>query len=165
MELATELLERRNEMRRRILEWLLWLSIVVFLGVLSLEAASFLIPRSESFLAVGGRLFALLRPGWIDLASDLDASSAPPAPAIVNPRNIIAPRVTRSSSVNLPGFSLTFCLFRNNPAIWSARISLFVPLVLSLFMIAIVFYRLRRLQRRKLAGALEIAAASRSRAG
>jgi hypothetical protein len=148
MELATEFLERRNRMRRRILEWLLWLSITAFLGLVSLEAASFLIPRSESFLAVGNRFYALLRPGWIDMASGLDASSASPTPAIVNPRNIIAPPVTRSGSVNLPGFALTFCLFKNDPAIWSARISLFVPMVLSLFMVAIVFYRLKRVQGR-----------------
>jgi hypothetical protein len=152
MEQATEFLKRRDMMRRRILEWSLWLSIAAFLAVLSLESASFLIPRSESFLAVGNRVFALLRPGWIDLASDLDSSSASPAPQIVNPRNIIAPPVTRSGSVNLPGFSLTFCLFRKNPANWSARISLFVPLVVSLFMIAILFYRLKRVQVRKPAG-------------
>jgi hypothetical protein len=153
MEQASEFLERRNRMRRRILEWLLWLSITAFLGVVSLEAASFLIPRSESFLAVGNRFYALLRPGWIDMASGLDSSSGVPAPAIVNPRNFIAPPVTRSSSVNLPGFSLTFCLFKSIPAMWSARISLFVPLALSLFMIAIVFYRLKRLQSRETAPA------------
>jgi hypothetical protein len=135
-------------MRRRILEWTLWLSVTAFLGVISLEAASFLIPRSESFLAVGSRFYALLRPGWIDLASGLDSNPGYPTPMVVNPRNIIAPKVTRSGSINLPGFSLTFCLFRLNPAIWSARISLLVPLVLSLFMIAIVFYRLKRLQDR-----------------
>ena len=115
---------------------------------ISLEAASFLIPRSESFLAVGSRFYALLRPGWIDLASGLDSNPGYPTPMVVNPRNIIAPKVTRSGSINLPGFSLTFCLFGRNPAIWSARISLLVPLVLSLFMIAIVFYRLKRLQDR-----------------
>jgi hypothetical protein len=136
-----------DEVRRRILEWTLWLSIVALLGVISLAAASLFVPRSQSFLAVGSRFFALLRPGGIDIASDLDATPEAPAPLIVNPRNIIAPKVTRSGSVSLPGFALTFCLFRNNPAMWSMRISLFVPLILSLFMIAIVFYRLKRLER------------------
>jgi hypothetical protein len=137
-----------DTLRRRILEWALWLSIAVFLGVISLAAASLFVPRSQSFLAVGSRLFALLRPGWIDAASDLDAAPDAPAPLIVNPRNIIAPKVTRSGSVNLPGFSLTFCLFQSNPAMWSMRISLLVPLILLLFMIAIVYYRLKRLQSR-----------------
>ena len=135
-------------MRRRILEWALWLSITAFLGVISLEAASFLIPRSESFLAVGSRFYALLRPGWIDLASGLDSNPGYPTPLVANPRNFIAPKVTRSGSINLPGFSLTFCLFERIPAIWSANLSLLVPLVLSLFMIAILFYRLKRLQDR-----------------
>jgi hypothetical protein len=134
-------------MRRRILEWALWLSITALLGVISLAAASLLVPRSQSFLAVGSRCFALLRPGWLDFASDLDATPEAPAPLIVNPRNIIAPKVTRSGSVNLPGLSMTYCLFGNNPAMWSMRISLFVPLVISLFMIVIVFYRLKRLER------------------
>jgi hypothetical protein len=138
-------------LRRRILEWILWLSITALLGVISLAAASFFVPRSQSFLAVGSRFFALLHTGWIDLASDLDATPEAPASSVVNPRNIIWPKVTRSGSVNLPGFSLTFCLFRDNPAIWSMRISLFVPLILSLFMIAIVFYRLKRLKRRQAA--------------
>ena len=91
-------------MRRRILEWTLWLSITAFLGVISLEAASFLVPRSESFIAVGSRFFALLRPGWIDLASGLDSNPGYPAPMVVNPRNIIAPKLTRSGSIDLPGF-------------------------------------------------------------
>jgi hypothetical protein len=129
------------------LEWALWLSITAVLGVISLAVASLLVPRSQSFLAVGSRFFALLRPGSIDVASNLDATPEAPAPLIVNPRNIIAPKVTRSGSVNLPGFSLTFCLFGNNPAMWSMRISLFVPLVTSLLMTAVVFYRLKRLER------------------
>ncbi len=137
--------------RRRILEWLLWLSISALLGVVSLEAASFFIPRSESFLSIGGGFYAFLRPGWIDLASDLDSASGYPAPASVNPRNIIAPPVKRSGTINLPGFSLSFCLFRGNSAIWSAKISLLVPLVLSSFIIAIVYYRLNRLKMRKAA--------------
>jgi hypothetical protein len=135
--------------RLRILEWMLWLSLTAFLGAISLLAASFLIARSESFLSVGHRFYAFLRPGWIDLASDLDSDSGSAAPEIVNPRNIVVPPVKRSSSVNLPGFSLTFCLFHANPAVWSARISLFVPLVLSLFGVAIVFYRLTRLKNRE----------------
>jgi hypothetical protein len=135
--------------RRRILEWLLWLSITALLGVISLEAASFLIPSSESFLRVGSGLYAFLRPGWIDLASDLDSTSSLPAPADVNPRNIVAPPVKRSGSVKLPGFSLSFCLFHADSAIWSAKISLLVPLVLSCFMIAIVYNRLNRLKMRK----------------
>ena len=118
-------------MRRRILEWSLWLSIIAFLGVVSLEAASCVIPRSESFLRLGNRLFAFLRPGWLDLASSLDSSSGLPAPGSVDPRNIIYPPVTRSGSFNLPGFSLTFSFLRNSSAIWSARISLFVPLALA----------------------------------
>src|SRR6516162_5700583 len=116
-------------MKRRIMEWTLWLAITAFLGVISLEAASFLIPRSESFLAVGTRFYALLRPGSIDLGSWMDVSSGYPAPAIVNPRTILAPPVTRSGGVDWPGFSVKFCLFQRNPAVWSARISLFVPLV------------------------------------
>jgi hypothetical protein len=128
------------------LEWALWLSIALFLGVLSLGAASLFVPRSQSFLAVGNRLFALLRPGWIDLASDLDAKPDAPAPLVVNPRNIVAPKVTRSGSVNLPGFSLTFCLFANSAPIWSMRMSLFAPLALSVLLIVIVFYRLKRLE-------------------
>jgi hypothetical protein len=136
-------------MRRRILEWTLWLSITAFLGVISLEAASVLIPRSESFVAVGSHFFALLRPGSIDLASDLDSNLGDPTPMVVNPRNIIAPKPIRSGSIELPGFSLTFCLFARNPAMWSAKLSLLVPLVLSLFMIAIVFYRLKRLRDRE----------------
>jgi hypothetical protein len=135
--------------RLRILEWLFWLSLTAFLGAVSLLAASFLITHSESFLSVGHRFYAFLRPGWIDLASDLDSDSGSPAPEIVNPRNIVLPPVKRSGSVNLPGFSLTFCLFHTNPAVWSARISLFVPLVLSLFGVAIVFYRLTRLKNRE----------------
>ena len=140
-----------TSMRRRILEWTLWLCITGFLGVISLAAAAFLVPRSQSFIAVGNRFYALLRPGWIDMGSTLDASSGYPAPAIVNPRNIIAPTVIRSGSVNLPGLNLTFCLFQRSPAQWSAQISLFVPLVLSLFLIAIIFYRLKRLERTGLA--------------
>ena len=139
--------EWRLGVRRRLLEWALWLSITAVLGVISLAAASFLVPRSQSFVAIGNRFFALLRPGWIDIASDLDATPEAPAPLIVNPRNIIAPKVTRSGSVNLPGFSLTFCLFANSPPMWSMRISLFVPLVASLFMMAIVFYRAKQLER------------------
>jgi hypothetical protein len=162
MELATEFLQRRNKMRRRILECSLWLTIAAFLGVLSLEAASLLIPRSESSLEAGGRLFVILRPGCIDLAGNLDSSAARTATGIAYRRNIIEPPARRSSSVDLPGFSLTFCLFRNNnPAIWSARISLFVPLVFSVFMIAIVFYRLKRLERLKSAGVPENAASTR----
>jgi hypothetical protein len=134
-------------MRRRILEWTLWLCITGLLGVISLAAAAFLVPRSQSFIAVGSRFHALLRPGWIDMGSTLDTSSGYPAPAIVNPRNIIAPKVIRSGSVNLPGVNLTFCLFQRNPPDWSLRMSLFVPLVLSLILIAIVFYRLKRLER------------------
>ncbi len=83
--------------RRRILEWLLWLSITALLGVVSLEAASFFIPHSESFLSVGRRFYAFLRPGWIDLSSDLDSASGTPAPASVNPRNIIAPPVSAAA--------------------------------------------------------------------
>jgi hypothetical protein len=135
-------------MRRKILEWTLWLSITAFLGVISLEAAAFLVPRSQSSLALGHRFFAVLRPGWIDLASGLNTTHGLPVPAIVNPRNIVWPKVTRSGSVNLPGVSLTFCLFQHGPAVWSMRVSLLVPLVLSLFMIAIVFYRLKRLHGR-----------------
>ena len=134
-------------MRRRILEWTLWLCITGLLGVLSLGAAAFVVPRSQSFIAVGSRFYALLRPGWIDMGSMLDTSSGYPAPAIVNPRNIIAPKVIRSASVNVPGFYLTFCLFQRNPADWSAQISLFVPLVLSLFLIAVIFHRLKRHER------------------
>ncbi len=141
-------------MRRRILEWAFWLSITAFLGVISLEAASFLVPRSQSFLAVGSRFYALLRPGWIDLASDLDSAPNRPAPLVVNPRNIIAPPVSRSASVTLPGFTLSFCLFKGgNGAIWSASFSLLIPLVLALFMTAIVFYRLKRVQARAAASA------------
>ena len=136
-----------TNIRRRILEWALWLSITAFLGVVSLAAASLFVPRSQSFLAVGNRFFALLRPGWIDVASDLDTKSDAPAPLAVNPRNIVAPKVTRSGSVNLPGFSLTFCLFANNAPMWSTRISLFVPLALSVFLTGIVYYRLKRLER------------------
>ncbi len=135
--------------RLRILEWLFWLSLTAFLGAVSLLAASFLIPRTESFLSVGHGFYAFLRPGWIDLASDLDSNSGNPAPEIVNPRNIVAPPVKRSGSVNLPGFSLTFCLFHTVSAVWSARVSLFVPLVLSLFLAAIVLYRLTRLKNRE----------------
>jgi len=134
--------------RRKILEWMLWLSVTAFLGVISLWAASYFVPRSEGFLAIGSRFYALLRPGWIDLASDLDSNSAQPGPYIVIPRNIIAPRVARSGSVTLPGFTFVFCLFKTNPAMWSMRISLFVPLILSLFTIVIVLYRLKRLQSR-----------------
>ena len=137
--------------RRRILEWLLWLSITALLGVVSLEAASLFIPRSESFVSIGGRFYAFLRPGWLDVASDLDSASSFPAPAVVNPRNIIAPPVRRSGTIALPGLSLSFCLFRGNSAVWSAKISLLVPLVLSSFMIAIVYYRLTRLKMRKAA--------------
>jgi hypothetical protein len=84
-------------LRRRILEWALWLSITACLCVISLEAASFLVPRSQSFLAVGStgagsRIYALLRPGGIDMGSELDGHSDHPAPEIVNPRQIIAPR-------------------------------------------------------------------------
>ena len=136
-------------MRRRILEWTLWLSITAFLGVISLEAASFLDPpfrelrrgRNPVLTPFFDRAGSTWPAGWTPIL-------AIPTPMIVNPRNIVAPKATRSGSVNLPGFSLTFCLFRSNPAIWSARISLFVPLVLSLFTIAIVFYRLKRLQSR-----------------
>ena len=135
-------------MRRWILKWALWLSMTAVLGAISLEAASFLVPRAESFLAIGQHFYALLRPGWIDLSSGLDSQARYPAPMTVIPRNIIAPKVVRSGSVNLPGFSLTFCLFRNAPAMWSAKVSLFVPLVLSLFAFAIVFHRLKRLQGR-----------------
>ena len=135
-------------MRRRVLEWTLWLCITGLLGVLSLAAAAFVVPRSQSFVAVGSRFYALLRPpGWIDMGSTLDASSGFPAPRFSTRANIIAPKVIRSGSVNLPGFDLKFCLFQRNPAQWSAQISLFVPLVLSLFLIAIVFYRLKRLER------------------
>jgi hypothetical protein len=137
--------------RRRMLEWLLWLSITALLGVVSLEAASFFIPRSESYLSVGTGFYAFLRPSWIDLASDLDSAAGNPAPLQVYPRNVIAPPVRRSGSVDLPGFSLSFCLFRGNPAMWSARISLLVPFVLSCFMIATVYYRLTRLKLRKAA--------------
>ena len=144
-------------MRRKVLEWSLWLSITAFLAVISLGIASFVVPRSQSFLAVGNRLFALLRPGWIDLASDLDSTPDQPGPLIVNPRNILAPPVTRSGSITLPGFTLNFCLFRGGNAIWSTRISLFVPLVLSLFMIAIVFHRLKRLQGRAAASQRAVA--------
>jgi hypothetical protein len=135
--------------RLRILEWTFWLALTAFLGAVSLLAASFLIPRSESFLSVGRSFYAFLRPAWIDLASDLDSDSGSPAPEIVNPRNIVQPPVKRSSSVNLPGFSLTFCLFHTIPALWSARISLFVPVVLSLFSVAFVYYRLTRLKSRE----------------
>ena len=135
-------------LRRRILEWSLWVAITGFLGVVSLEAASVLIPRSDSFLKVGNRLFAILRPGWLDLGSGLDSRFGQPVPLVVNPSRIAFPPVSRSGSVNLPGFSLNFCFFRNSTsaAIWSARISLVVPLVLALFTIAIVYYRLKRLQ-------------------
>lgn len=146
-------------MRRRILEWTLWLCITGFLGVISLAAAAFLVPRSESFITVGSGVHALLRPGWIDMGSTLDASSKYPAPAIVNP-NIIAPKVIRGGSVNLPGFYLRFCLFQRSPAEWSLRISLFVPLVISLFLIAIAFYRLKRLERTGLTSTPTIACAN-----
>jgi hypothetical protein len=150
-----------DTLRRRTLEWALWLSIAAFLGVISLAAASLFVPHSQSFLAVGSRFFALLRPGWIDMASHLGENPAAPAPFVVNPRNIVAPKVTRSGSVSLPGFSLTFCLFRNNPAMWSMRISLFLPLILSLLMIAIVFYRLKRRESRQTAATTTNEAASR----
>src|SRR5262249_16842628 len=101
---------------------------------------------SQSFLAVGKYFFALLRPGWIDLASDLDTKPDAPAPLVLNQRTLITPKVTRSGSINLPGFSLTFCLFANDTPNWSMRVSLFVPLVLAVWTIIIVYYRLKRLE-------------------
>ncbi len=140
-------------MRRRILERSLWVLIIGFLGAVSLLAASFLIPRSDSFLKVGNRLFAVLRPGWIDLGSDVDTSSGDPVPSVVDPRRIALPPVSRSGSVNLHGFSMSFCFVRLGPAVWSARISLVVPIVLSLLAIAFVFFRLKRIQSREAASA------------
>ena len=140
-------------MRRRILEWALWIFITSLLGVVSLAAASLLVPRSQSFLAVGNSFFALLTPGWLDLGSNFDATPDAPAPLTVNPRNIIAPKVTRSGSVKLPGFTFVFCLFANSPAMWSMRISLFVPLVATAITIGLVFYRLKRVQPQKVASA------------
>jgi hypothetical protein len=143
-----------DKVRRRILEWTLWLSIAAFLGVISLAAASLFVPRSQAFFAVGeigpgSRAYAVLRPGRIDMGSDLDKASDGPAPEIVNPRNISARRVRRSTSVQLPGFSLIFCLFHDGPAVWSLRMSLLLPLVLSGFVVVIAFYRLNLLQLRK----------------
>jgi hypothetical protein len=144
-----------NKLRRRILEWTFWLSIVAFFGVISLEAASYLVSRSERFIAVGGhyslrtRVYALLRPGWIDLANDLDSTSAQPGPMILIPRNIVFPPVWHRGSVTVPGFKFSFCLLqRGAGALWSASCSLLVPLAVFGFMALISFHRLKRLQNR-----------------
>jgi len=131
-------------MRRAIGVWGFWFSNLLLLTLLTLWAASYFIDRSQSCIALGYRCFALLRNGRIDLASDLDTNSGGPEPLVVNPRSIIFPRVVRSGGVTVPGFELHFCSLDGGNALWSLKMSLLIPLAVSLFCVALLFQRLRR---------------------
>jgi hypothetical protein len=142
--------EWESTMKRVILEWGFILSAGVFLALLTLWGVSFGVGRSSYHFNVSNPrssrddLHILVGRGTLSFCDqvDFDASSNI-QPWVVDRRTHVAPKIRRMGQCTLPGFDLRYCQFApDGYVVWSLRLSLLIPVVLSLLGAAL-FYRRR----------------------
>lgn len=144
-------------MKRTILEWGLILSIGMALGLSTLWVVSRFFDRSSYHLristsrSVGDDLHLLVGEGDLSLCDQFDVdASGNVRPLIVDPRTLITSDILRGDRFGhftIPGLDLRY--YRFGPSgylIWSLRLSMLVPIVLSLSGAALFRFRMKRLR-------------------
>ncbi|WP_435016385.1 hypothetical protein TA3x_003951 [Tundrisphaera sp. TA3] len=146
-------------MRRVFLEWALIFAVGMTLSLTSLWAVSRFFDRRIYHLRIqtspslGDHFYVIVGGGDLSLCDDFDSdASGNIRPYIVDPRRMIASdilRGDRAGQFTVPGIDLHY--YRLMPAgsvIWSLRLSLLWPSLISLSGAFVLHSRLKRLQSR-----------------
>jgi hypothetical protein len=143
----------RCTMRRSVTEWLFMSAVGCFLAAVALLACSSHPSWSAYPIEItqdqgGHRVYMLIRDGRASLSNQIDFNSpGSPKPWVVNPRNVVFPKVTANHQFSIPGLAFQICRFTTGTSVWSLDFSLAIPAALSSTAAAILVRLLSRYRR------------------